>query len=192
MRVEETQRGLSFEYCLINTGPSFNQAPSAAASWSDDELCCLDSGGSMQSYVGDLARMGWMGQVPDRARELLGQVDAVQQAARGAVAAGRRGGDIFDAANTILRECPDTDKIDFLAHGMGLVSHEVPRLTSSGVVRYRGDHENRPLEAGMVLSIETDLRDPEVGFVKLEDTVTVTETGYEAFGDEGRDWNIAS
>jgi hypothetical protein len=30
---------------------------------------------------------------------------------------------------------------------------------------------------------------PRRGFIKLEDTVAVTETGWEAFGDQGRGWN---
>ena len=41
----------------------------------------------------------------------------------------------------------------------------------------------------MVLSVETDLRDPEVGFVKLEDTLIVTADGNEPCGDHGRGWN---
>ena len=41
----------------------------------------------------------------------------------------------------------------------------------------------------MVLSVETDLRDPDVGFVKLEDTIVVTEDGYEPLGDRLRGWN---
>jgi Xaa-Pro aminopeptidase len=44
----------------------------------------------------------------------------------------------------------------------------------------------------MVLSVETTLLHPVRGFIKLEDTLAVTETGYEAFGDEGRGWNQAS
>ena len=43
--------------------------------------------------------------------------------------------------------------------------------------------------SGMVLSIETTLGHPRRGFIKLEDTVAVTEDGREAFGDEGRGWN---
>jgi hypothetical protein len=30
---------------------------------------------------------------------------------------------------------------------------------------------------------------PRRGFIKLEDTVAVTETGWDAFGDKGRGWN---
>jgi Xaa-Pro aminopeptidase len=41
----------------------------------------------------------------------------------------------------------------------------------------------------MVISIETGIKHTEVGFVKVEDTVAVTETGCDAYGDSGRDWN---
>ena len=41
----------------------------------------------------------------------------------------------------------------------------------------------------MVLSIETTLLHPRRGFIKLEDTVAVTEQGCEGFGDRGRGWN---
>jgi Xaa-Pro aminopeptidase len=41
----------------------------------------------------------------------------------------------------------------------------------------------------MVVSIETTTAKPESGYVKLEDTVSVTETGWEGFGDDGRGWN---
>jgi Xaa-Pro aminopeptidase len=30
---------------------------------------------------------------------------------------------------------------------------------------------------------------PKRGFIKLEDTILVTEDGYEALGDAGRGWN---
>src|SRR6201999_676715 len=103
-------------------------------------------------YVGDMARMGYLGEVPERARELLAQVDAVQQAARTAIAPGRTGREIFAAAEAARAQFPS--QIDFLAHGMGLISHEVPRLTSTGPVRYAAEHADRPLEAGMVLSVE--------------------------------------
>ena len=71
----------------------------------------------------------------------------------------------------------------FVAHGMGLVPHEAPRLTGSGPIRYEPTHRDRQLEAGMVLSIETDLRVPGIGLLKLEDTVVVRDDGWEAYGD---------
>ena len=47
----------------------------------------------------------------------------------------------------------------------------------------------RPLEAGMVLSVETTMLQPRAGLVKLEDTVAVTADGFEMFGAAGRGWN---
>jgi Xaa-Pro aminopeptidase len=42
-----------------------------------------------------------------------------------------------------------------------------------------------------VVSVETTLKHPTRGFIKLEDTVVVTETGHEIYGEGGRGWNIA-
>ena len=90
-------------------------------------------------------------------------------------------------------KCPHKDEMIFNAHGMGLVQHEAPYLSTTGHIPYPGldpKETGRPIEAGMVLSIETDLLNPEVGFTKLEDTVAVTENGFEAFGDDARDWIV--
>jgi hypothetical protein len=51
-------------------------------------------------------------------------------------------------------------------------------------------HYNPLPEAGMVLSIGTDFEHPEVGPVKIEDTVVVTPAGPEGLGDLGRQWTI--
>jgi Xaa-Pro aminopeptidase len=77
----------------------------------------------------------------------------------------------------------------FLAHGMGLVSHEAPRLTATGPVPYDAYDAARPLEGAMVVSVETTLQHPQRGFIKLEDTVVVTDTGFEIYGEGGRGWN---
>jgi Xaa-Pro aminopeptidase len=74
---------------------------------------------------------------------------------------------------------------------MGLVSHEAPRLMNSPRFSYDGYDMERPLEPGMVVSIETTVQHPTRGFIKLEDTVIVTDTGNEALGDGGRGWNKA-
>ena len=72
---------------------------------------------------------------------------------------------------------------------MGLISHEAPRLTGRGPVPYPAYDADLPLETGMVISIETTILHPRRGYIKLEDTVAVTETGSEGFGDGGRGWN---
>jgi Xaa-Pro aminopeptidase len=62
---------------------------------------------------------------------------------------------------------------------------DTPRLS------YMGYDKERPLESGMVVSIETTMAHPKRGFIKLEDTILVTDTGHEALGDGGRGWNAA-
>jgi Xaa-Pro aminopeptidase len=42
----------------------------------------------------------------------------------------------------------------------------------------------------MALSIETHCEHPEVGRVKVEDTVGVTSNGPEGLGDLGRQWTM--
>ena len=44
----------------------------------------------------------------------------------------------------------------------------------------------------MVLSVETTLQHPRRGFIKLEDTVAVTEIGHEVYGDRAHGWNRAA
>ncbi len=190
LRREEVSRDLTFEYCLVAMGTNFNRAASEQA-WRAGEILSLDSGGNLRGYIGDLARMAVLGEPDAELEELLAEVDAIQLAARQSVRQGVPGGEIFAVAAELLAQSSHRRILSFVAHGMGLISHEAPRLTASGPVPYPADDADRPLEAGMVLSIETTLQHPRRGFIKLEDTVAVTEDGYEAFGDRGRGWNRA-
>jgi Xaa-Pro aminopeptidase len=56
-------------------------------------------------------------------------------------------------------------------------------------VPYDAYDASRPLESGMVVSVETTLSHPRRGFIKLEDTVAVTEDGFDIYGEGGRGWN---
>lgn len=64
---------------------------------------------------------------------------------------------VLASSNHKLEGCPDRDGMSFLPHG-----------------------------TGMVISVETHVADPEIGFVKLEDTIFVTPQGWEAAADFGR------
>src|SRR5215510_5175974 len=134
LKVEEVNRGLTFEYCLIAAGASHNRAPSEQR-WEKGDVLSIKSG--------------------------------------------VMGGEIYAAAEGLLAKSKLHNHIHFLAHGMGLVSHEAPRLTNSGPVPYDAYDATRPLETGMVVSVETTLQHPKRGFIKLEDTVVVTEDGFD-------------
>lgn len=188
LRREETSRGLTFDYCLITAGSSLNRAPSDQR-WQQGDILSLDSGGNYHGYIGDVCRMGILGEPDAELLELLAEIESVQQASMKPIRPGAPGRDIYAAANAALQRSKIHNHTHFLAHGMGLVSHEAPRLTDTGPVPYDAYDADRPLEAGMVVSVETTLQHPERGFIKLEDTVAVTPTGFEVYGDRIRGWN---
>jgi Xaa-Pro aminopeptidase len=188
LKLEEVKRGLTFEYCLITTGTSLNRAPSNDV-WKTGEIASLDSGGNYKGYIGDLRRMAILGEPDAELIDILGHIDEIQQTARKPIRAGTIGSDIYAASTALIEKSPHKSNMSFVAHGMALIGHEAPRLSSKAPVPYPGDDGARPLEAGMVLSIETTVSHPKRGFIKLEDTVAVTPSGYEADGDGGRGWN---
>jgi Xaa-Pro aminopeptidase len=190
LRREETSRGLTFDYCLIAAGSSLNRAPSDQR-WEKGDPLSLDSGGNYHGYIGDLARMAVVGEPDSELVDLLAEIEAIEQASMKPIKAGALGKEIYAAADGVLHKSKLHNHIHFLAHGMGLVSHEAPRLTSSGPVPYDAYDADRPLETGMVVSVETTLQHPRRGFIKLEDTVVVTPTGFEVYGDRARGWNQA-
>ncbi|MFN3658976.1 MAG: M24 family metallopeptidase [Pseudolabrys sp.] len=190
LRREETNRGLSFEYCLITCGTSMNRAPSDQR-WEKGEIMSIDSGGNYHGYIGDITRMAIQGEPDAELEDLLGEVEAIQRAAMKPIRAGAMGHEIYDAGEPLKTRSKHHNNLEFLAHGMGMVSHEAPRLTDRGPVPYPADDANRPLEAGMVVSVETTLKHPARGFIKLEDTVVVTDGGFEIYGEGGRGWNRA-
>jgi Xaa-Pro dipeptidase len=189
LRAEEEARGVAFDYCLSAMGSSMNRAPSDQA-WRPGEVLSLDSGGERDGYIGDLCRMAVLGSPSAQAAEALEEVRAIQDAARTVIRGGSLGREIGEAADTQRRASSHAEVIDVVAHGMGLVPHEPPRLDPGAPPRRAVTHHDRPLEPGMVLSIETTARVEDVGFVKLEDTVVVTQDGWEAFGDDHRDWMV--
>jgi Xaa-Pro aminopeptidase len=191
LRREEVGRGLVFDYLLHTAGTSLNRAPGSDQRIQAGDILSLDSGGNYKGYIGDLCRMGILGEPDAELEELLGFVEEVQQATRGPIRPGARGGEIIELGERMVRESPHAEYTHYMAHGMGLVSHEAPRLMNLPRNSYTAYDADRPLEAGMVISIETTMQHPKRGFIKLEDTVLVTETGQEGLGDGGRGWNQA-
>lgn len=188
LRREETNRGLHFEYCLLTLGSSHNRAASPQA-WAKGEVMSIDSGGNYLGYIGDLCRMGILGEPDAELEDLLHEIDAVQQAAFSKIKAGALGEDAIVEAEATLKTSPSAAFTDFFCHGMGLISHEAPFLMTNHPVAYEGVDADRPLEENMVISVETTMHHPKRGFIKLEDTIAVTATGYEMFGETGRGWN---
>ena len=187
LREGEVRRGMTFDYCLVTAGSSLNRAVTDQIIEQGDVIS-IDSGGNYHGYIGDIARMGIVGEPDVELVALLDTIEAVQRAAFAAVRPGALGSGVYEAAQAAMHDRQLSPDYHFLAHGMGLVSHEGPRLTRSGPVPYPDHDAGRPLEPGMVISVETTLQHERRGFIKLEDTVVVTESGAEVYGDRLRGW----
>lgn len=62
-----------------------------------------------------------------------------------------------------------------LGHGIGLETHEFPRI------KYKGTDHSVVLREGMVITIEPGLYHAGVGGVRHEDTIAITAKGYKNF-----------
>ncbi len=190
LRREEVNRGLVFDYCLITAGTSLNRAPTDQVI-KENDIISLDSGANYHGYIGDLCRMGIFGKPDSELVDLLGEIEEIQQSARKSIGPGNRGADCFEEPTRLMANSKHSAQLSYMAHGMGLVSHEAPRLSDKAPQGYPAFDAERPLEPGMIISVETTLLHPKRGFIKLEDTILVTATGHESLGDTGRGWSIA-
>jgi Xaa-Pro aminopeptidase len=192
VRLEETARDMNFEYCLTAAGKRLNRTPCPDFTWDRGDVLSIDSGANLKGYLGDLCRMAVMGEPTRQMKDMLDEIRAIQDAPRKVLKPGATGAEMYGEAFAVKDKCQFCDHIRFFAHGMGMIQHEAPHIEPKGVIPYPAPYQQLPLEAGMVISIETDLKHPDVGLIKLEDTVAVTADGCEGYGDGARDWVVAA
>ena len=130
-------------------------------------------------YYADMTRTFVVGEPSDTIAEWYDLTADALDAALAELEAGVSGSvvhgaacDVYeDAGLPTLRadESAETGFIHSTGHGVGLDIHEYPRLST----------QENELEAGMVVTVEPGLYDPDVGGVRIEDIVVVREDGYE-------------
>ena len=179
-RVEMTGRGLGFLFALVCAGPSFLRAPSSER-WEPGHILHIDAGGEDRDYIADICRMASLGEPSGLAKELHRACIEVQDEVRRKIRPGLSCRELPEIGARASAACEFSRYARFVVHGIGLVPYEQPVFDPPS---------DRPLETGMVLSIETDFLHPGVGHVKIEDAVAVTPSGCEGLGDFGRDWTI--
>ncbi|HLH71652.1 MAG TPA: Xaa-Pro peptidase family protein [Chloroflexota bacterium] len=177
---EMTARGVEFLWSFTNAGPGYLRAPSSLL-WESGRAMHLDCGGEIGDYLADICRMGHRGKPSTLASELHAECLEIQNEIRKFVRPGTPYAELARAGEEAMARSAHGSIGRFVAHGIGMVSHEQPMISHDS---------QRPLEAGMVLSIETEFLHPEVGHLKIEDVVAVTPAGYEGYGDLGREWQI--
>lgn len=130
-------------------------------------------------YWGDLTRTVCRGPAPAELKKMYAAVKAAQAVALKEVKAGAWTDTVHvAAAGKLDRRGFKTETNDGIpqgfihgtGHGVGLEIHEAPRVSSAN---------HQKLRAGMIITIEPGLYYPELGGIRIEDTILVTKEGYE-------------
>jgi len=134
-------------------------------------------------YFADMTRTFCVGEPSPTVREWYDLTLEAKATALATLAAGISGSQVHDAVCDVYEaaglptlradESTETGFIHSTGHGVGLDIHEFPRLSE----------DDNELEAGHVVTIEPGLYDPDVGGVRSEDLVVVTEDGHENLTD---------
>lgn len=139
------------------------------------ELVVIDIGCVVQGYHSDLTRTLWLGELPDKAKEIYAVVKEAQSRALAAVKPGITCGALDAVARDYIIAKGYGEYFGHnLGHGVGLAIHEAPTLKAT---------IDKPLQANMAVTIEPGIYLPGFGGVRIEDLVIVTETGCEILTD---------
>jgi Xaa-Pro aminopeptidase len=133
------------------------------------DLVVVDSGARVDGYCSDITRTFAVGEVPEELRHVYAIVLKAQLAALAALRPGVTGHDADAVAREVIEVAGYGDAFGHgTGHGVGLEIHERPRL---------GRRSRDILAPGMVFTVEPGIYLQDVGGVRIEDTVVLTEDG---------------
>lgn len=145
-----------------------------------NQLLLIDMGARVAGYCSDMTRVYAIGKLRTKARRMYRAVLESQLAALDAVKPGATCTGVDRAARLVLRSYGlDQAFIHSTGHGLGLEIHEGPRV---------GRKDKTKLQPGMVITIEPGAYVEELGGVRIEDTVLVTESGCEVLTPTSKEW----
>ena len=147
----------------------------------DASFMLVDWGAQGRLYMSDLTRMVVTGKAPARLEKIYNIVLAANQKAIETIRPGVLMSDVDGAARKVIEDHGYGKKFSHsLGHGFGLQIHEGPWL--------RGN-EDRPLVAGMVVTVEPGIYLPGFGGVRIEDDVLVTRDGCQVLSSVPKQWD---
>lgn len=139
-----------------------------------DTSVLIDIGVVLSHYCSDMTRVLFFGKPHPRIQEIYSIVEEAKKKALELCRPGTLIGELDQIARHYIASKGYGDHfIHSLGHGIGLDIHEPP------ILRETGSDSSVPLQKGMVFTIEPGIYLPEIGGVRLEDTIMITENGYE-------------
>lgn len=145
----------------------------------NDELVTVDMGAKLNSYCSDMTRTVTVGKPNAELARIYMAVLEAEESAIKAIRAGMAASDLDKVARDILEKHELAQYFSHsLGHGVGLEVHEGPRLSHNST---------DILQAGMVITVEPGVYVPDVGGVRIEDLVLVTEDGYQVLSSAAKE-----
>ncbi|MET3682641.1 Xaa-Pro dipeptidase [Alkalibacillus flavidus] len=133
------------------------------------DFVLMDLGVVYEGYCSDITRTVAVGHVSDEQQAVYETVLEAEKRAIAACHVGTPLGQIDDAARSVINQAGYGDYFTHrIGHGMGIDVHEFPSMASNN---------QDPLQAGMTFTIEPGIYQPNVGGVRIEDDIYMTEDG---------------
>lgn len=140
------------------------------------DIITIDFGVIYKGYNSDCTRTFAVGAVSEELERIYGIVDVAQRTAAMQVAPGKVCSELDKTARDIIEEAGYGKNFGHsLGHGLGLDVHEMPSLNKIN---------KAVLQPGMLVTVEPGIYVEGLGGVRIEDTLLVTENGYENITDD--------
>lgn len=144
-----------------------------------NEPVMLDLGTVVDGYLSDLTRTYHIGPPAPELVKIHGVVAEAQRLAEEAIRPGMTGREADAIARDHIRAAGYGDYFGHsLGHSIGLDNHEFPLLSP---------FDETVLEAGMVTTVEPGIYLPQVGGVRIEDMIVITQSGCEVITSSRRE-----
>lgn len=140
----------------------------------ENELVLIDMGVVLGHYRSDMTRILFMGEPNPELEKIYDIVRRAQDKAISLCKPGTRLGELDKAARQVIDEAGYGKYFPHsLGHGIGLETHENPRVKEGGA------HSDLILSPGMVITIEPGIYIPNLGGIRYEDIIVITQDSCE-------------
>lgn len=146
--------------------------------WQPGETARFDVGCVVNGYWSDIGRTAVLGEPDERQRRVYAAVHAGEQAQLDAARPGITAEELFRLGLDATGAGVPSYRRQHCGHGIGLSIYEPPIIAPGG---------ETPLRAGMTFCFETPYYELGWGGMMVEDTVVITEDGYEMLCSGERD-----